>query len=498
MAKVLDSSGNIKTVQTTSVATVNEIGDATITSPADNEVLAYDSGSALWINQTLDEAGITHDALTDFVANEHIDWTSTSSNFSTSGTVGGGVATFTTINGSGNVTIYEATNDGNPEVRLGATDAEELHIQSVYDSGAQTLDYALFQTDAASATANKGLFRFNVDGTDIADINDGGINLKSGSFTFAINGSSVLAATNLGSGIVSSSLTSVGTLAGLTATGTVNFGAADDFELPNSATPTVDTDGQVAIDTTVTDFSHGIMKYYSGEEAGVVAMPIAQFTSPTDAYVVSYNATNDEFELVAQSGGLSNIVEDTTPQLGGNLDVNGNQIVSVSAGDIELHSDNDVNIILGDAAGADDLNIKDSASAIVASINSDGAITAVSYGGITEANLVDKSATEVITGSWDFGGASTFEIPNAAAPTVIAAGQIAVDTTITDYTGLIKYHDGVEELTVVAMPTANLTTTDNHVVVYDAAGNEFKMEAQAAGGGGGAAVGQIIALNMIV
>jgi hypothetical protein len=73
----------------------------------------------------------------------------------------------------------------------------------------------------------------------------------------------------------------------------------------------------------------------------------------------------------AVSGG-GDVVDDTTPQLGGDLDVNGNQIVSVSAGDIELHSDNDVNIILGDAAGVDDFNIKDSASAIVASINSDG------------------------------------------------------------------------------------------------------------------------------
>ena len=36
------------------------------------------------------------------------------------------------------------------------------------------------------------------------------------------------------------------------------------------------------------------------------------------------------------SGGLSNVVEDTTPQLGGNLDVNGNDIVSVSDGNINL------------------------------------------------------------------------------------------------------------------------------------------------------------------
>ena len=36
------------------------------------------------------------------------------------------------------------------------------------------------------------------------------------------------------------------------------------------------------------------------------------------------------------SGGISNVVEDTTPQLGGSLDVNGNAIVSVSNGNIAL------------------------------------------------------------------------------------------------------------------------------------------------------------------
>lgn len=72
--------------------------------------------------------------------------------------------------------FYNAVNDGNPEIRLGATDLEEAHIQSVFDTGAQTLDYVLFQTDAASATADKGLYKFNVDGTDILDIDDGGIN----------------------------------------------------------------------------------------------------------------------------------------------------------------------------------------------------------------------------------------------------------------------------------------------------------------------------------
>lgn len=50
-------------------------------------------------NITLDFSEVAgHDNFTDFVANEHIDWTSTSSNFSTSGTLGCGAATATSVN----------------------------------------------------------------------------------------------------------------------------------------------------------------------------------------------------------------------------------------------------------------------------------------------------------------------------------------------------------------------------------------------------------------
>ncbi len=86
---------------------------------------------------------------------------------------------------------------------------------------------------------------------------------------------------------------------------TIDLGGKTSLEIPNGAAPTVDADGEIAVDTTVTDFSHGIVKYFSGEELGVVAMPIAQFTTPGDGEVIAYNATNDEFELVAASGGTT-------------------------------------------------------------------------------------------------------------------------------------------------------------------------------------------------
>lgn len=79
----------------------------------------------------------------------------------------------------------------------------------------------------------------------------------------------------------------------------------DDLRLPIDAAPGLDTDGQIAIDTTVTDFSHGIMQYYDGELMAVVAVPNGELTSPSDGDIISYNATNDEFELVAGSAATS-------------------------------------------------------------------------------------------------------------------------------------------------------------------------------------------------
>lgn len=82
---------------------------------------------------------------------------------------------------------------------------------------------------------------------------------------------------------------------------TVDLGGKTSFELPNSATPTVDADGEIAVDNTVANFSHGLAKFFSGEEQTVISVPTANLPS-TDGHVLKYNATNDEFEFGAGSG----------------------------------------------------------------------------------------------------------------------------------------------------------------------------------------------------
>jgi len=59
-----------------------------------------------------------------------------------------------------------------------------------------------------------------------------------------------------------------------------------------------------------------------------------------------YSSSNARFEPANQSGGLSDIVSDTSPQLGGNLDVNGNSIVSASNGNIEITPNGSGKVVL--------------------------------------------------------------------------------------------------------------------------------------------------------
>ena len=53
-------------------------------------------------------------------------------------------------------------------------------------------------------------------------------------------------------------------------------------------------------------------------------------------FATANDGTNPDIDTLAIGTGISSVVEDTTPQLGGNLDVNGNDIVSTSNADIDI------------------------------------------------------------------------------------------------------------------------------------------------------------------
>lgn len=73
---------------------------------------------------------------------------------------------------------------------------------------------------------------------------------------------------------------------------------------------------------------------------------------------------------------------------------------------------------------------------------------------------------DVGTGVFDFGGATSFEIPNGTGPTVDAAGEIAVDTT----TGQLKFFDGADTHILTGTTTKAFNIASS---TLDAMGNKF-------------------------
>ncbi len=170
-------------------------------------------------------------------------------------------------------------------------------------------------------------------------------------------------------------------------------------------------------------------------------------TSPHSSYVQVTDSGGSDFGLFTHDGTDLNLVGTNT------TDWNISGITVIQAGGVNA----DFAAITGTSyGGITEANLVDKAateavsgawtfsggltvttSPIVAgSVAADfGAVTATSYGGITEANLVDKAATEAVSGAWTFSGGVTFTTSNIVAGTVDADFDAV---TATSYGGIVE------------------------------------------------------------
>ena len=90
----------------------------------------------------------------------------------------------------GDLTIYEDANNADVSLKMGTSAAESLTIEVLNGSGNKTAEQINFTTATASGTADHGKVVFNVDETLIATIDDGGIDLATGK-EFSVNGTAI-------------------------------------------------------------------------------------------------------------------------------------------------------------------------------------------------------------------------------------------------------------------------------------------------------------------
>ena len=88
-----------------------------------------------------------------------------------------GVASATTNILAGDLTMYNAVNNGNPTISLGSSATNRFEIKTDYNSGAQTVDQVYFSTYTTSTTTNDGRYIFEVDEVELGRILDGGLSI---------------------------------------------------------------------------------------------------------------------------------------------------------------------------------------------------------------------------------------------------------------------------------------------------------------------------------
>ena len=124
--------GQLLGIDLSGLANAGDYISVNVTNAQDDEVLVFSSGTL--VNQAL--SSIDHDALTNFVANEHIDWTSASANFSTTGTFN----THTIPSGSGTLALTSDIPTNNNQLTNGAGYITSASLSGYLTAESDTLD----------------------------------------------------------------------------------------------------------------------------------------------------------------------------------------------------------------------------------------------------------------------------------------------------------------------------------------------------------------------
>jgi len=256
--------------------------------------------------------------------------------------------TTATLSDNADLTLYDNVNDGNPIIAFGSSATERLQITASYASAGVALEFVEFDTPTGSATADRGEYRFKVDAALIATIDDGGIELADAKAYF-IDTSNVLSETTLGSTVTGSSLTSVGTLAGLTLSADINL---DGNNIDNGGV--IFLKEQAEADAIVAG---------SGQLWVDLATPnVLKFTDDADTdFTIAHNATTTLSSLVTVSALDSGSITSGF----GTIDTGASNITTtgtVAAGNVTLGTDGTISaltltekasIALDPAGGAD-------------------------------------------------------------------------------------------------------------------------------------------------
>ena len=216
---------------------------------------------------------------------------------------------------------------------------------AVQSSAIQIVGTTLSSTDSSIINVNEGLVvegTLNVSGTTTLGATTISGNLTVTGTTTTVNSTTI---------DITNSFTFEGATANdfETTLGVIDPTADRTINLPNVSGTVLTTGNITDLDTPIGNLT----------EISVVANDDVFLAIDTSGGGLKKISRSTIVSGLAASSALSNVVEDTTPQLGGSLDVNGNSIVSVSNGNISIVPNGSGKVILDGDGSASGVSITD-------------------------------------------------------------------------------------------------------------------------------------------
>ncbi len=284
------------------------------------------------------------------------------------------------------------TKDNTDEITEGSSNLYFTNARADARITNNILDEDNFASDSATNTASQQSIKAYI-ATQIAtkdnsdEITEGSTNLY---FTNARARAAISASGSIGYN------SSTGALTYTQAAIDADSVTISNLELDNLKSGVLDTDISAvsASDDTIAS-AKAIKTYVDAQIATKDAL--SELSGDTDD--VSEGSSNLYFTNArAEAVSINNVVEDTTPQLGGSLDVNGNKIVSTSGGDIDIEPNGTGDVLLGNFKFDADQTVGASQDNFVLTYdNSSGKISleASAGGGGSLSNVVEDTSPQL-------------------------------------------------------------------------------------------------------
>ena len=189
--------------------------------------------------------------------------------------------------------------------------------------------------------------------------------------------------------------------------------------------------------------------------------------SPSNGQVLKWVSSSSQWQAADDTGGgagggISNVSEDNSPQLGGDLDTNGNSIVSASNGDIAITPNGTGKVILDGlnwptADGSADQVLKTDGSGQLSFTAAGGSGTVTSVGGTGTVSGLTLSGTVTSSGNLTLGGTLSVDLASDVTGN-LPDGNIASASTWNGKQDALTF--GITDDNAVEIDSASVTSGD--------------------------------------